>query len=482
MEPFTIDAADREAWLALLRDKAPEASAFYFEKILPGVLEHLAEKGAILPEEERPDLMVSLMGFSPETTVISAAIVRPRKLVVILSEKTEKYFDIAADFITSQKIVAHSGLHHESVNPTDPAEIYRVVSGRLERRQNAIMDVTGGKKVMSATAAQAAWELGIRLCYLDSDHYIPEMRRPEPGTEELKILPNPSRQKARQARQRARVVYGTGNYTLAEEYFGASARVNGDERSDAISRQLCRCYAAWMDLDQPRLKEAVDKAEAVARQSRMRALVAEDFRGITEHLAAHRKVSKGDWLALLATFLQLANLYQKQRRHDFSCLLSYRAMEALVEEGLKRAAGGEFNTGKPDYARLGLVKTLEEKFGAIAESVWGAPTQAWQLPTRIGFIEGYTLLCAIDEELPERTFPGQNKEGVTSAIKRLNELASRRNGSVLAHGTRSLEQEDSKKLFATACKLARAILGERYGDLEKLQDNLRPLELESASG
>jgi hypothetical protein len=47
---------------------------------------------------------------------------------------------------------------------------------------------------MSAVAGFAAWSLGLPVCYLESRAYNEQMRRPEPGTEELIILESPAPQ------------------------------------------------------------------------------------------------------------------------------------------------------------------------------------------------------------------------------------------------------------------------------------------------
>jgi len=476
MAPFEMNPAHKEAWMDLLQRDAQEASQYYFDNILPEVLDHLTANGVALPEEERPDLLVSLMGFSPETTVISAAMVRPGRLVVIYSKETEQYFDIAAQFLTSRKIIPFSALNQEAVNPTNAAEIYKVVYNRIDRRKPAIIDVTGGKKVMSATAAQVAWELGMRLCYIESDRYSPELRRPAPGSEQLIILPDPSQQRGRQARRRAMDIYASGNYALAEEFFTESLKVNRDNRLDELSRALCRCYAAWMDLDQARLSGAVEEAASLGTHNRMEALVAGNFPQFHDHLAAHHKVARGDRVALLATYLQLANLYREQQRHDFSCLLSYRSMEALVEEELLQKAGGEFDTGRPDYGRLGDRDELEQAYIALSRQVDERSSETG-LPRKVGFIAGFALLCLLNPDLPRQTFPGN--EDAAGALQGLRALAGRRNGSVLAHGHKSLEPDDSRLLMEAARRLARAVLAERYPKLEQLEQNLHPLALDA---
>ena len=46
---------------------------------------------------------------------------------------------------------------------------------------------------MSAVAGYAAWRLGVPVCYLESRAYNEQMRRPEPGSEEIFVLEPPVR-------------------------------------------------------------------------------------------------------------------------------------------------------------------------------------------------------------------------------------------------------------------------------------------------
>ena len=79
-------------WLALTRSARDdagrlEAQRHYFRELLPKIVQ-LVETA----QEHRhiqglgTHTLVSLMGFSPETTVIAAAVVRPRKLIVIFGD------------------------------------------------------------------------------------------------------------------------------------------------------------------------------------------------------------------------------------------------------------------------------------------------------------------------------------------------------------------------------------------------------------
>jgi hypothetical protein len=470
MPEFTIEPEVRKQWIKLQQADAGEASVFYFEKILPEVLKALETTHAELEERGNLDVLVSLMGFSPETMVISASLLRPRKLVVLLSEETKKYYDTAARYLLKHEIVSPSGLIPEYVNPTDPFDLYRKVRRHLQPRGAGMLDVTGGKKVMSATAAQAAWELNIKLCYVESKHYIPELRRPEPGTERLMVLLNPSTQRAKSSRELALGFYEKHMFAQAIDAFGASRDNNEDNRFDEFFQSLAKCYAALADLNLPQLAENASQVKALSEKSRMADLI-EGYRTLPRHLEALKAVSRGEPLAMMATYLNMSKLYQEQERHDFACLLAYRAIEALNAEGFRRLSDGEFDTGRPDYSLLGDAEELKSKYVSLSREVDDKQSES-ALPRKVGFMNGFALLCLIDNGLHERAFGSMP---LKNAIGLLRSLAHRRNESVLAHGTKTLGPEDSQKLLDNAHKLAGAILDADHGELERLQIDLAPL-------
>ena len=75
-------------WKSQLAVNKDAADEFYF-KILPPLLNSEGRPAHRLLRAEAVQVLVSLMGFSPETTVISTAILRPQSLVVVSSERAE---------------------------------------------------------------------------------------------------------------------------------------------------------------------------------------------------------------------------------------------------------------------------------------------------------------------------------------------------------------------------------------------------------
>lgn len=459
-----------EAWHELQRHDRERALHFYFENILPGLVQYLLAHRRPELNDFSCDTLVSLMGFSPETTVLATALLRPKRVLAIRSAGVDSSYDLAAQFLISGHFIKFSGLRDAEVNPADPADIYhtirRHVTGKDER---AIVDVTGGKKVMSASAALAASELRIPMCYIDGD-YDPQMRRPIPGSERLVLLPNPSEMAADTARSEALTTYRNADYASAREALGRSRDLQPrSPHFEQFGIDLCDVYVAWAALDLAGLDERLTQLEEQLKRPNVVALL-ESKLVIAPHVSALRRVASGDRLAILATFLELGTHYRGRGRHDFACLLAYRCLEGIVQFGLNQLAPG-FDPAAPDYSKLREVGALQSEFVTLAQEVGFKGIDG--LPHRLGFINGFMLLCilgAVREPLIPKMSPPK-------AVKALQTAAEKRNRSVLAHGERNLTEHDSNHLFREAEQLGRAILAERHAELTLLRSQLQPIAL-----
>jgi hypothetical protein len=187
---FEINGDNRVEWERLQRIDARAASGFYFQNILPQVVRYHREAA---PTGSRYDLLISLMGLSPETTVLVTAFLRPQRLVIISSRNTGQYCEQALAFLAEHELLPRSAVAVRLVDAANHNELCKVLRGELAAEKGRrIVDLTGGKKIMSAVAGYTAWGLGLPVCYLESRAYNEQMRRPEPGSEEIIIYEPPS--------------------------------------------------------------------------------------------------------------------------------------------------------------------------------------------------------------------------------------------------------------------------------------------------
>jgi len=187
---FEIDGENRVEWERLQRVDARVASAFYFQNILPLVVRYHRQ---VAPTGSRCDLLISLMGLSPETTVLVTAFLRPQRLVIISSRNASQYCEQALAFLAEHELLPPSAVAVRLVDAANHNELYKTLRVELDAEKGRRMvDLTGGKKIMSAVAGYTAWGFGLPVCYLESRAYNEQMRRPEPGSEEIIIFEPPS--------------------------------------------------------------------------------------------------------------------------------------------------------------------------------------------------------------------------------------------------------------------------------------------------
>ncbi len=463
---------DLEAeWKRLLAVDRHEAEDLYFEKILPPLLDHLeALPGHVELRDRGFHTLASLMGYSPETTILATCILRPKKLVVLASSNTLPSYDRAHAFLSARSVLPPSAIFLVPTDPTDHGEIYARLRERIGDEGDHIVDVTGGKKVMSATAAQVAWELNLPLCYVESPKYNPQIRRPDPGCEELIVLPNPSEERARLLRRRAVETFGQRRFAPAAEAFGESRRFQADNSFDNLGYALARCYTAWADLDRGALADRCRELRGRLEEPRIRRLLPARM-AMSSHLKALEAVAAGEELPLLATFFELGDIYERQGRADFAVLLVYRAMEALVDYALRRATGGRFLRHDPDWSLFGDEAKLRADYVELSHRIGRRGAES--LPDRVGFIGGFAVLC-LTTSLAQDMPTSLSKPKLVARYKGLAEL---RNRSILAHGTQSLGEAEYGTLRDAARDLATGVLGDDAERLEARRATLRPRDI-----
>src|ERR1700751_3540990 len=193
--PFELEQDLINQYMTLRRDNLVASKELYFAEIMPRLRITLEKSPEHLQlRQKKFETLVSLMGFSVETTVICTLILRPRKLALVYSSQAEELFNLALRYLIDQKILNFADVRYSEVDSFDPADIYNKLSGLMARQGTRIFDVTGGTKLMSATAGHLAWEHGYSLCYLDG-HWDPKVGAA--GLEQasqLRIYTNPSEQ------------------------------------------------------------------------------------------------------------------------------------------------------------------------------------------------------------------------------------------------------------------------------------------------
>ena len=446
-----------------------QAKRFYSQHLLPEIIKNArrrwAEEG---PKDSQFDLLISMSGFSPETTIIAYSVLRPRNLLVISSPKADAGIDQIADQVvgSGEGRLPQRRFHHKLCNPTDPYEIYRKVKECLDEnkigaasneRIRAIIDMTGGKKVMSAAAGLLAWRLNLPLCYVESD-FDESSRRPRPGSERLIFLENPLSIYREDEKSQALAAFNSGNYHVASRQFRQLAEAVCEPAFAKFMTCLSEFYRAWSDLDFELLPAVTEALETALASPFVRAEITQDQSDCLHHqlhlVQSIANVGNPEGRrALLKSFYLLGCHYMERlQRHDFAALLFYRSLEGCLQMRLEDRFPG-FTCSRPDY---GVIEpdllVLLQKFNRVACAV-GPEHAEERLPKWLGFLNSAALLMAVEDDLIRRAHIA-----IPGGLNELKAVSAIRNGSVLAHGTSTVDERKAGKLKAMTERVLNAYL------------------------
>jgi CRISPR-associated protein (TIGR02710 family) len=437
-----------------------QGTRYYLKYLVDECAQRARAASPGLPDEV--DLLISMTGHSPRLTVLAYRILRPRRLVMIPSEQAEDAVNTIYNFVSADGRLRASDISIRMCVPTDPLGVYNIVKDELDihaRRTGAIfgetfIDITAGRKVMGAAAALAAWQLDVKLCYIDGEYVD---GRALPGSDRLLLLDNPSSLFGEHAMAAAEQAFVSGAFETARNRF--------DELADRLARpsqarfmaSLSALYRAWCDLDLAVLPVAVGRVRETIGPVR-RGLPHNMLTSLYAQLDYLHRLWSGDESALLLCFSLLADHYQHVGRHDFAALFSYRTIEGCFSTHLATRHSG-FARRPFDYDGVGVERqVLTEAYRKLVGQVRGQPSNQ-SLPRRSGVFSGAVLLAALGDPLAELAGLAGPAE-----LRELWDLAEARNQSVLAHGTQPVHVEVSQMLHVKALAVLRAYWSVHYPD------------------
>ena len=161
-----------------------EAKNFYFNNIFDDVINRFVDETS---DSNRCDVLFSILGFTPEPIILTQRALAPNVHVIFTTNKNyesdNEIISYLEKYLTSSyKIVNLQEDSFETIYNNLKAQMNIYPSSRY------IIDITGGKKSMVASAAIFAKDYNCSVVYVDYDEYIPELRRPMPGTERLNVV------------------------------------------------------------------------------------------------------------------------------------------------------------------------------------------------------------------------------------------------------------------------------------------------------
>lgn len=186
-----------EHWISITGnpEKHDEAKKFYAEKIMPELLIKLKETdmtGRKLRESgSGVDTLFSVLGMTPAPIVITQHLLQPRNHVIFYDKNIKVRDDKVLALLDSRP--TYVMLDDESFGTIyETMKEMLIISGG----GNMVMDITGGKKSMTAAASIFAKDFDFNIVYVDMNapgSYIPAIHQTRPGTERLTLVYSPLR-------------------------------------------------------------------------------------------------------------------------------------------------------------------------------------------------------------------------------------------------------------------------------------------------
>lgn len=179
-----LEAYNKE-WEALNKSgNFKEAEELYYRNILPITKEKFKEEFAKKLLNDK--ILISILGFSPEPIILTASAMSPKKHIVCTTEHNKKVISNLSQNLEGDFQLKYFG-------EDDFANIYKVLKEVLVvyNTTDVVIDITGGKKSTVAASAIFGKDYRCKIVYVDFDEYLPELRKPVPGSEVLKVVYDP---------------------------------------------------------------------------------------------------------------------------------------------------------------------------------------------------------------------------------------------------------------------------------------------------
>lgn len=389
-----------------------------------------------------------------DTAALLLATLHPQRVAFLLTDETRDF---------PERVAAQIGLSPDphwlrtTAHYTDINQVYRALRTIIDRwadlpREQILVDLTGGTKIMSVGLAKAAYVLRLGTIYIESEY---EQNRPKPGTQRLIEPPDPYTVFGDLEAREAVRAFNTHDYTSAKRiYADLVERVPDPERTTyAALAQLADAYTQWDAFD---LRAAATTLQNLLRQPLPALLASHQSLLRDQHAALARLVQTisamaqpaqalarlkniDDVLPLLGSLHANALRREAQQRYDTAALLRYRCLELMSQH---RLATYNVLAEDPDLATLMSNKPdLNERYQQVELSL-GFRARGLQ-PNRDGkyspltLLNGYLLLAALDDPLLNRVTPQD-----------IRNRSRARNQSILAHGFRQISKAEYED-FAT---------------------------------
>ncbi|MDM1465338.1 hypothetical protein [Myroides odoratimimus] len=181
-----------DEWIRIsLEGNFKKAQDLYYDKLFINVIEQFEQEYGTKIEND--SILFSILGFSPEPIILTAKAIKPKLHIIFTTEGKMDLNNYIEQFLESNyKVVYFKDESFQTIYRTMKEQLLYIDTHNSNlKRSNIVVDITGGKKSMVASASIFGKDYGASIVYVDFKEYIPELRKPKPGSEILNIVYNP---------------------------------------------------------------------------------------------------------------------------------------------------------------------------------------------------------------------------------------------------------------------------------------------------
>lgn len=437
-----------EFWQAMDRTNEEQrkiAEEYYKTDLIPIIIDYFLQE---YNTKTNCEAMVLTLGTSYEPIVFSILALKPKKALILYTEKSFKHLDDVIEF-TKLKPTQYIASEVDAESPLHLYQKIKEVYEKWGRPKDIYVDFTGGTKFKAAGCAMAGSAIGAKLIYIGGE-FLTDLRKPKPGSEKLCYIDDPYSVFGDLEREQAISLFNKMDYISAYRIFEElDKRVPGTKEYSAL-KYLSKSYNAWDSLD---ISDAVNNLtkcyEIIATEGKLGNgfVLSENREKLKKQLEAIKVLEKihcssdSDKSVVFDNIGYLiANLYQnairreKQEKYEMASLLLYRILE-IVEQ--KRLWNYGVDTGNADYSKLCADQdVLLENINKIIRRIKGF--SEWNKPDKkVSLLAGYIILAAVEDEIMRAKKPGKEID----SINRLRNKVDARNKSIFAHGYEFIDRQ-----------------------------------------
>jgi CRISPR-associated protein (TIGR02710 family) len=424
---------------------------------------------------ETVDYMILSVGSSFEPLVLNLSLFRPKKILFLYTDFSEKVIDKIVNFCKLNT----SDFEKEKVSEANPLDIYKKVKNAYlewNMPSKLYIDISGGTKVMSTAASLVGAMIDVQLVYIGNTNFLKNLRKPCPGSETLYYIVNPYEVFGDFEIEKAFHLFGQYNYAGAREHLSELK----EKVPDPVVRQqldfvylLAQMYEYWDSLEfseayyvSDRLIHGMERDQKINPHFiLMDSLdILKEQKEILYPLANIKKIMRekgrssvfGDVeyiVPLMFTMLQNSFIREKQEKYDSATLLLYRLLEMIEQRRLALygidVSDADFLEMKYPMERL---KELEGKskeqclewytkeINKMKKKIFKRAAKENDLSEKISLLDGYIHLAVLQDEI----MTGDGEDPV-KILGHLCSAVSLRNNSIFAHGISPVSKDNFAK-------------------------------------